>query len=159
MACAAPGTAPSASRSAPPTWAGRSNPWRCRPATNLTAAKLESDLKERKPAEQPATPSRLAWLRRCQAGHQLDVQCLRLGRSRILHLPGELFVEYQLAAKAMRPDLFVAMAAYGDYAPWYIGTEVAYEQGGYETGPDASNVAPEAEAVLMAAIRKLLVPD
>jgi hypothetical protein len=65
-------------------------------------------------------------------------------------------VEYQLAAKAMRPDLFVAPAAYGDYAPWYIGTEVAYKQGGYETGPDASNVAPEVEAVLMAAIRKLL---
>ncbi len=84
------------------------------------------------------------------------MQCLSLGRSRILHLPGELFVEYQLAAKALRPDLFVALAAYGDYAPWYIGTEVAYSQGGYETGPDASNVAPEVEAVLMAAIRKLL---
>jgi hypothetical protein len=84
---------------------------------------------------------------------------LKLGRSRILHLPGELFVEYQLAAKAARPDLFVALAAYGDYAPWYIGTEVAYGEGGYETGPDASNVAPEVEAVLMAAIRKLLSPD
>jgi hypothetical protein len=32
-------------------------------------------------------------------------------------MPGELFVEYQLAAKAMRPDLFVTMAAYGDYGP------------------------------------------
>jgi len=74
----------------------------------------------------------------------------------LLHLPGELFVEYQLAAKAMRPDLFVAMAAYGDYAPWYIGTAVAYEQGGYETSPEASNVAPDAEAVLLSAIRKLL---
>jgi hypothetical protein len=127
------------------------------PAKHLTAAKLESDLKERAGAFGAAdSASRLAWLRRCQAGHQLDVQCLRLGRSRILHLPGELFVEYQLAAKAMRSDLFVAVAAYGDYAPWYIGTEVAYEQGGYETGPDASNVAPEAEVVLMAAIRKLL---
>jgi hypothetical protein len=127
------------------------------PTTNLVAAKLESDLKERPGAfvaEDGA--SRLAWLRRCQAGHQLDVQCLRLGRARILHLPGELFVEYQLAAKAMRPDLFVALAAYGDYAPWYIGTEVAYQQGGYETSPNASNVAPEVETVLMAAIRKLL---
>ncbi len=37
----------------------------------------------------------------------------------------------------------MALAAYGDYAPWYIGTAVAYQQGGYETGPDASNVAPE----------------
>jgi hypothetical protein len=127
------------------------------PAKHLTVAKLESELKERGGAFVAAgVASRLAWLRRCQAGHQLDVQCLGLGRARILHLPGELFVEYQLAAKAMRPDRFVALAAYGDYAPWYIGTEVAYEQGGYETGPDASNVAPEVEAVLMAAIRKLL---
>jgi hypothetical protein len=130
------------------------------PAKHLTAAKLESDLKERAGALVAAGgASRLAWLRRCQAGHELEVQCLRLGRARILHLPGELFVEYQLAAKAMRPDLFVALAAYGDYAPWYIGTDVAYSQGGYETGPDASNVAPEVEAVLMAAIRKLLPAD
>ncbi|MCX6902091.1 MAG: hypothetical protein NTW03_01160 [Verrucomicrobia bacterium] len=127
------------------------------PAKHLTPEKLESDLKERAGAFAAAGgASRLAWLRRCQAGLQLEVQCLRLGRSRILHLPGELFVEYQLAAKAMRPDLFVALAAYGDYAPWYVGTEAAYQQGGYETGPDASNVAPEVEAVLMGAIRKLL---
>ncbi len=127
------------------------------PAKHLSTAKLEADLKERTGSAGGA--SRLAWLRRCQAGHQIDVQCLRLERSRILHLPGELFVEYQLAAKAMRPDLFVALAAYGDYAPWYIGTEVAYQQGGYETGPDASNVAPEVEAVLTAATRKLLSSD
>jgi hypothetical protein len=100
--------------------------------------------------------SRVAWLRRCRAGHKVEVTCLRLGRARILHMPGELFVEYQLAAKAHRPDLFVAMAAYGDYAPWYIGTTVAYEEGGYETEPRSSNVAPEVEGVLMGAIRRLL---
>jgi hypothetical protein len=127
------------------------------PAQHLTIAKLESELKERGRASGTESgASRLAWLRRCQAGHQLDVLCLGLGPARILHLPGELFVEYQLAAKAVRPDWFVAMAAYGDYAPWYIGTEIAYEQGGYETGPNASNVAPEAEAILMTAMRKLL---
>jgi hypothetical protein len=100
--------------------------------------------------------SRLAWLRRCKAGHKIDVACLKLSRARILHMPGELFVEYQLAAKAQRPDLFVAMAAYGDYAPWYVGTAIAYEQGGYETEPRSSNVAPEVEAVLVDTIRKLL---
>ena len=71
-------------------------------------------------------------------------------------MPGELFVEYQLAAKSQRPDLFVAMAAYGDYGPWYIGTAKAYEEGGYETSPGATNVGPDAEPVLMAAIAKLL---
>ena len=73
-----------------------------------------------------------------------------------LHLPGEPFVEYQLAAKGERPDLFVAVAGYGDYAPWYIGTAIAYEQGGYETGAAASNVGAEAEPILSEAIRKLL---
>jgi len=127
------------------------------PAKHLSVEKLEAQLRDRDAAFlMQGGASRLAWLRRCQAGHQIDVVCLGLGRARILHLPGELFVEYQLAAKAERPDLFVAMAAYGDYAPWYIGTAVAYEQGGYETSPTSSNVAPEVENVLMAAIRKLL---
>ena len=54
------------------------------------------------------------------------------------------------------PDLFVAMAAYGDYAPGYIATEIAYSQGGYEASPGASKVAPEVEGVLMGAVRKLL---
>ena len=71
-------------------------------------------------------------------------------------MPGELFVEYQFAAQKLRPDLFVAMAAYGEYAPGYIGTEIAYSQGGYETSPGASKVAPAVEQVLMNAIRRLL---
>jgi hypothetical protein len=99
---------------------------------------------------------RLAWLRRTQAGKKIDVGCLRVGTARILHLPGELFVEYQLAAKAGRKDRFVAMAAYGDYGPYYIGTTAAYSEGGYETEPRSSNVAPEVEPVLMSAIRRLL---
>jgi hypothetical protein len=48
------------------------------------------------------------------------------------------------------------MAAYGDYGPGYIGTAEAYPQGGYETSPHASLVAPEVEAVLMGAIKRLL---
>lgn len=114
------------------------------------------------PAEADRVPegaaSDLAWLRRCRDGHRIDITCLALGPARILHLPGELFVEYQLAAKALRPDLFVAMAAYGDYGTGYIGTTAAYAEGGYETGPDASLVAPEVEGVLMDAIKGLLNP-
>ena len=98
----------------------------------------------------------LAFLRRVKSGHQIDITCLRVGDSRMLHLPGELFVEYQLAAKAMRTDLHVLMAAYGDYGPGYIGTAASYPEGGYETGPNTSNVAPEVEPVLMAAMKKLL---
>jgi hypothetical protein len=86
----------------------------------------------------------------------IDVSCLRLGRARVLHLPGELFVEYQLRAQKLRPDLFVAMAAYGDYATAYIGTKIAYSEGGYETRPGVTHVAPEVEDVLMDAVARLL---
>ena len=98
----------------------------------------------------------LAWLQRVQTGHTIDVACLSVGTTRILHLPGELFVEYQLAAKEMRPDLHVAMAAYGDYGPGYIGTASAYDAGGYETSRRASYVAPEAESILMNVMKRLL---
>jgi hypothetical protein len=126
-------------------------------ANDLDETKLQEALKGNDPRFfLIGGPSRLAWLRRSQAGHRIEITCLRLGRARVLHMPGELFVEYQLAAKAERPDLFVAMAAYGDYAPWYIGTAKAYEEGGYETSPPASNVGPGAEAELTRAVRKLL---
>lgn len=127
------------------------------PSKHLDAAKLEAEMRGRTaPFVTQGGASRLAWLRRCEAGQKIDVGCLALGNARILYLPGELFVEYQLAAKAGRPDRFVAMAAYGDYGPWYIGTARAYTEGGYETEPRSSNVGPEAEAVLLGAIRKLL---
>lgn len=97
----------------------------------------------------------LTFLRRTVGGHRIPIGCLSLGSARILHMPGELFVEYQLAAQQMRPDLFVAMAAYGDYGPGYIGTSIAYAQGGYETGI-VSRVAPEVEQVLTNAMQTLL---
>ena len=71
-------------------------------------------------------------------------------------MPGELFVEYQLAAQKMRPELFVAMAAYGDYAPGYIGTAVAYAEGGYETSPRATRVDERSEGLLMPVLERLL---
>lgn len=97
----------------------------------------------------------LSFSRRMNAGKPIEITCLKIGPGRILHLPGELFIEYQLAAAAMRPGEFVALAAYGDYAPGYIGTAIAYTQGGYETGV-VSRTAPEVEEVLLTAIRKLL---
>ena len=129
------------------------------PAKHLKLDELQAQMNGRQAAFfLQGGSSKIAWLKLCAAGRQLDVSCLTLGSARILHMPGELFVEYQLAAKAMQPERFVAMAAYGDYGPGYIGTAIAYEQGGYETSPGASNVAPEVEEVLMKAMRKVLRP-
>ncbi len=98
----------------------------------------------------------LTFLRRMKAGHLIDIGCLKLGRLAIIHMPGELFVEYQLAAQKMSRQHFVCMAAYGEYGPSYIGTKIAYGQGGYETSERASNTSPEVEKVLMNAMKQLL---
>ncbi|MCX7425602.1 MAG: hypothetical protein NTW96_08275 [Planctomycetia bacterium] len=127
-------------------------------AKHLDEAALVKVLEDKNaaPGAKDSAISDLLWLRRCQKGDTIDIACLTLNNARVLHMPGELFVEYQLAASKLRPDLFVAMAAYGDYTPGYIGTEAAYGEGGYETSPAASKVAPAVEGVLMGAIRKLL---
>ena len=99
----------------------------------------------------------IAFLRRSKKeGYPVTLTCLKLGSIYLVHMPGELFVEYQLAAQAMRPKDFVCMAAYGDYSPFYIGTAIAYEQGGYETSPRSTHVGPAAEPVLLGGLRELL---
>src|SRR5690606_13332452 len=97
----------------------------------------------------------LVLAKRQERGLFIPLSCLKLGPARILHLPGEPLVAFQLAAKKMREDLFVAVAGYGDYAPGYICPDAAYEEGGYEAGP-ASGVRPGSEAVIMTAMEKLL---
>jgi hypothetical protein len=95
------------------------------------------------------------WIRRCARGDTVDFTCLRVGPAWIVHLPGESFVEYQLAAQKMRPDAFVCVAAYGEYGTGYIGTSAAYDQGGYEVG-NVSRVGPDAEPIMLGAIGELL---
>ncbi len=127
-------------------------------ATFLKEDELESTLADatKAPERRFVAARELVWLRRSKAGDRVDLGCLSLGKSRVLTMPGELFIEYQLAAQKLRPDLFVAMAAYGEYGPAYIGTKIAYSQGGYETGEHSSHVSPEVEGVLVDGIAELL---
>ena len=127
-------------------------------SVHLDEERLLTDLNnsENGAEKRTQTAKDLVWLRRCQAGDKIDIGCLTLGPARILHMPGELVVEYQLAAQKMRPDLFVAMAAYGEYAPGYICMKEHYQQGGYEDAPRSSKVSPDVEKVLMSAMNELL---
>ena len=102
----------------------------------------------------PAIVSRVAYIQRYRNGGEIDITCLKIGKARIIGLPGECFVEFQMFAKNVRPDLFVAVAAYGDYGPGYIAPREAYKQGGYEV--EVSGVCPEAGDILMQAIASLL---
>jgi hypothetical protein len=120
-------------------------------------AAIEKNIDDAKltPAKRVQQARHLAFAKRVSAGHKIPLQLLRVGPAYVLHLPGELFVEYQLAAQQMRPDAPVLTAAYGDYGPGYIGMKWSYPQGGYETGV-VSRVAPEVEDVLMPAMKRLL---
>lgn len=120
-----------------------------------TAIALEQELVEHNPIFLANNVYKLVLAKRQERGQFIPLSCLRVGNARVLHLPGEPLVAFQLAAKQMRDDLFVAVAGYGDYAPGYICPASAYEEGGYEVGP-ASGVKPEAEKVVMEAMAKLL---
>ncbi len=98
----------------------------------------------------------LAWLRRTKSGYKVNVSALRLANIWLLNLPGEAFLEYQLAAQKLKPGDFVCTAAYEEYGPGYLCTEIAYSQGGYESSNRASCVAPEIEKTLLTAIGQVL---
>ena len=96
----------------------------------------------------------LAWRERAKTRPGIDARRLRLGPATILHLPGELFVEFQLYAQSVLADGFVAVAANGEGGPGYLCTDAAFSEGGYE--PTMSMVGPPTEALLKEAIRELL---
>jgi fermentation-respiration switch protein FrsA (DUF1100 family) len=98
----------------------------------------------------------LAWLERLRANPAVEISRLSLGPVTSLHLPGEAFVEYQLYAQSLRPDAFVAVAAYGESGPGYIGCDASLSEGGYE--PTMSRVGPPSEFELKAGIARLLAP-
>ncbi len=114
--------------------------------------RVVADVKETK-VKRTIAALKLAWAQKRE--QVIDVSCLDLGAASILNLPGEAFIEYQLAAQEMRPDLFVCVASYGDGGPGYIPTDKAFTEGGYEpTGA----FSPPNEGLLISTISKLLGP-
>ena len=125
------------------------------PVADETIRQVEDQIKTSDMRFRSNNMSMIIWAKNTRSGKTIDIACLGVGKARVLFMPGELFVEYQLAAKALRPDLAVSMAAYGDYGPFYIGTKEAYSQGGYEIV--TSPVTQDSEEILLKTIRKLLM--
>lgn len=98
----------------------------------------------------------LAWWDRVHRQPYVRISALHIGDVRLLSLPGEPFVEYQLNAQHLFPRLQICTAGYEEYGMGYIGTRKAYEEGGYETSKMATMVGPEAEAAMMRGIRAVL---
>tara|TARA_B100001123_G_scaffold436634_2_gene567271 strand:- start:58 stop:915 length:858 start_codon:yes stop_codon:yes gene_type:complete len=96
----------------------------------------------------------LAWNQRVDDGDSVLLYRLAIGPVQVVHLPGEPFVEYQLAAQEMAPKSFVAVAGFGDCGMSYIGGDRIFtDRGGYE---QSWALAGPSEALLLKAIAGLL---
>jgi hypothetical protein len=137
--------------------------WRIEPITlpprretSFGEEESEKALKDAKaaPAKRGNASFQLAWLKR--KDRPIELTCLDLGKARVLHLPGEPFVEYQLKAQELGKGTFVCVAGYGDGGPGYIPTDAAFLEGGYE--PTVALAAPS-QKLLTKALAKLLGVD
>ncbi|HNQ87300.1 MAG TPA: sialidase family protein [Verrucomicrobiota bacterium] len=131
-----------------------------RDGPGFTVADLEHKVAtEKQPFPRCLAAMGLSWRRRADAGRRIEIPCLDFGSAQWLLLPGEAYVEFQLAAQRMRPDSFVLVAAYGEGATGYIPTErhIAERDGNLT---DWCWVAPGAESRLLEGLRRVLqVPD
>jgi hypothetical protein len=95
-----------------------------------------------------------SWLSRVRANQPVRLSRVDLPAVRLLFLPGETFVEYQLEAQKIDPNVPLFTVAYGDGGPWYIPLDRSFDEGGYE--PSVSWVSRKSEQPYREAIRKLL---
>jgi len=114
---------------------------------------------ESKPFAQCLAAMGLSWRERLAAGRDLQIPALDFGSAQILLLPGESYVEFQLAAQQMRQDQFICVAGYGDGATGYLPTERYVAERDTNLG-DWCWVAPGSEQRLLRAMRQALnVPE
>jgi len=102
----------------------------------------------------------LSWRKRADnPDHRIDLPALRFneGEASLLLLPGEIYVEYQLAAQAAAGEGFVVTLGYGESAAGYLPIERAWAEHDSNLR-DWCWIAPGMEARMMAAIQTLLAP-
>lgn len=116
--------------------------------TNLVAGRANSRAFRIRPAMQ------LAWVERVRRGDPLLISALRINDAVAVHLPSEMFIQYQLNAQKLAPALQVMVAAYGDGGAWYVPTADEYPRGGYEIS--VAYNGPTFEGRMMEKIKALL---
>lgn len=135
-------------------WTTAEFPLTTREDAGYAEADIRARMADTKHAHSTRSGGAMSLAYRARSARPIEVSALRMGNIRIVHLPGEPMIEYQLFAKQLRAQDFVAVAGYGDGATGYICTARAYEEGGYE--PTASRLRPESETAFRDAIRQLL---
>ena len=136
----------------------RSAPLPLEPRTSAgySIAELEAKLApDTKPFQQCLAAMGLSWRKRVDADRHIRVPALDFGNVQLLLLPGETYVQFQLAAQAMRPDSFVCVAGYGEAGCGYLPTDKHFAE--HDTNlDDWCWIAPGSEARLLDAIRVVL---
>ncbi len=123
---------------------------------DFTQAELEKKLVPGTPPFQQCLAAMgMSWRKRSAEKRPIDVPLIDFGKAQLLLLPGESYVEYQLAAQQLRPDSFVLVAGYGEGATGYIPTEQHWAECDFNLG-DWCWVAPGAEKLMLDAIQRLL---
>ncbi|MFG0260787.1 MAG: hypothetical protein ACF788_00100 [Novipirellula sp. JB048] len=97
----------------------------------------------------------LSSLDRVERGQAIDLPCLELGEARLLLMPGESFVHYQLLAQRMSPERFVMTLGYGECWTGYIPSEQAFADG-FDHG--WRWVDRGSDAIIREALQRLLTP-
>jgi hypothetical protein len=84
----------------------------------------------------------------------LPMQCIRIGDTALLSIPGEPFIEISQRIVAGSPFRHTLFSGYSNGGFGYIPTKDAYPEGGYEI--EATPFAPDAADVLVDAALRLL---
>ncbi len=95
----------------------------------------------------------LSWRRRCERGQPVEIPIVDFGPAVLLLLPGESYVEFQLAAQRMRPNAFVMVAGYGEGGTGYVPTAKHWAEKDFNLN-DWCWVHPGAEETLLKAITR-----
>jgi hypothetical protein len=88
-----------------------------------------------------------------------EIQVFRIGETAIVGLPGEPFVEGQIALKTDSPAAFVQVAHMASHYVGYLPTEQAFRREGHETNSDVtywSKLAPGSLETAVEAARELI---
>lgn len=135
-------------------WSTAPVSFRPRPEAGFSEAALRAVLADATaaPASRLKAAIVLSWIERIDT--PVDIACLHIENAKLLNLPGEPFIHYQLLAQRQQPDAFVCVAGYGDGGMGYLPQKQSFTEGGYE--PSMCFVAQDAEELLTSAMQQVL---
>jgi hypothetical protein len=123
---------------------------------SFSREQLEKRLKDGpRPFDQCLAALGLSWLERVEKKQPIDLPVIDFGFAALMILPAEAYVEFQLAAQAVRPKDFVLVSGYGECGPGYIPIERAWKEQDSNLH-DWCWVDPGSERLLKQAITKAL---